>query len=216
MDFMQKTHTAKMKFPAILTIGKHWITRHCFKGLAVLSLIGIGSFWWIPPAFPDVIPESEIEMLDVLEVIGTKVTKTPRTIIFSLPQLNNHQTNYNHLMLPDLHINTRTLPTPLRLLLDHTGEVRRQFTNVQPLQVDRPLYPRLAREQGWQGKVILRARITPNGKVKHITVQESSGFPVLDESAMNTVILWSFEPAKNGEFPVSSVVDLPIRFDLLQ
>jgi protein TonB len=74
----------------------------------------------------------------------------------------------------------------------------------------------MAREQGWQGKVILRARISAEGTVKQAEVQESSGFPVLDDSAAQAVKTWTFEPAKNGEFAVASTVALPIRFDLLQ
>jgi protein TonB len=74
----------------------------------------------------------------------------------------------------------------------------------------------MAREQGWHGKVVLRVHITAEGIVKNATVQESSGFPVLDDSAVQAVKIWSFEPAKNGEFAVASTVDLPIRFDLLQ
>ena len=104
------------------------------------------------------------------------------------------------------------------MLMDQTGKTRGRFKSVKPLNTERPLYPRMAREQGWQGKVVLRMRITAEGTVKHATVQESSGFPVLDESAVQAVKAWSFEPAKNGEFPVASTVALPIRFgfDLLQ
>ena len=47
-----------------------------------------------------------------------------------------------------------------------------------------------------------------------VTIQESSRFPELDESAAQSVKTWQFDPAKLGDDPVSSAVDLPVRFDL--
>jgi TonB family protein len=158
-----------------------------------------------------------VETLEVIEVTGTTVTKVPRTISFPLPNFNHPwPTTLNHLMLPDLHVVNLPQQAIPHILIDQVGETRGRFTSVKPLKTERPLYPRMAREQGWQGKVILRAHVTAEGTVKNATVQESSGFPALDDSAEQAVKTWSFEPAKNGEFAVASVVDLPIRFDLLQ
>ena len=159
-----------------------------------------------------------VEVLEVIEVMGTTLTKTARTLSFPLPTLNHHwpTSTFHHIALPDLHVVYRPKQTLPRILIDQTGKARGHFTNVKPLKTERPLYPRMAREQGWQGKVVLRARITAEGTVQHASVQESSGFPVLDNSAVQAVKTWSFEPAKNGEFTVASTVALPIRFDLLQ
>ncbi len=166
------------------------------------------------------LPDSSepIETLDVIEVTGTTVTKPRRTFSFPLPTFNHSwtPTNFHHLAVPDLHfVNLPQQPMP-RILLDQIGTTRGRLKSVKPLKTERPLYPRMAREQGWQGKVVLRTQITADGKVTSATVQESSGFSLLDESAVQSVKGWSFEPAKNGEFAVASTVDLPIRFDLLQ
>jgi TonB family protein len=178
----------------------------------------MSSLCWVPKAFPDVVSESDIETLEVIEVTGTTVAKAHRTLSFPLPTFSHPwpTTTFHHLALPELHIVTLPQKASPRILIDQTGETRGRFTNVKPLKTERPLYPRMAREQGWQGKVLLRARINPEGTVKNATVQESSGFPILDDSAVQAVQNWSFEPAKNGEFPVPSTVDLPIRFDLLR
>lgn len=183
-----------------------------------LTIIWVGSLCWVPQAFPEISPESEIETLEVIEVRGKTVTKVAKTFSFPLPTFNNPwpTTPFHLPALPDLqvlHLPQQTFP---RMLVDQTGKTRGRFTSVKPLKTERPLYPRMAREQGWQGKVVLRAHITAEGTVKQATVQESSGFPVLDESAVQAVKTWSFEPAKNGEFAVASTVALPIRFDLLQ
>lgn len=165
-------------------------------------------------------PESSepIETLEVIEVTGTTVTKTSITYSFPLPSFNHSgtPTTFHHLAVPDLHfVDLPQQPLP-RILLDQIGTTRGRKTGVKPLKTERPLYPRMAREQGWQGKVVLRTQITADGVVKNAIVQESSGFSLLDESAVQSVKNWLFEPAKNGEFAVASTVDLPIRFDLLQ
>lgn len=159
-----------------------------------------------------------IETLEVIEVTGTTVTKTSITYSFPLPSFNysGTPTTFHHLAVPDLHFVDLPQQSMPRILLDQIGTTRGRKTGVKPLKTERPLYPRMAREQGWQGKVVLRTQITADGIVKNATVQESSGFSLLDESAVQSVKSWLFEPAKNGEFAVASTVDLPIRFDLLQ
>ncbi len=79
---------------------------------------------------------------------------------------------------------------------------------------ERPLYPQEARKQGWEGTVVLRITVSAGGDVENVKVQESSGFPELDESAAQSVKTWQFDPAKFGDDPISSAVDLPVTFDL--
>ena len=78
----------------------------------------------------------------------------------------------------------------------------------------RPDYPQTARQQGWEGTVVLRITIGTGGDVENVNIQESSGFPELDESAAQSVKTWQFDPAKLGDDPISSAVDLPVTFDL--
>lgn len=85
---------------------------------------------------------------------------------------------------------------------------------VRPIKPERPPYPQVARQHGWEGTVVLRINIGPDGNVKTVATQKSTGFDALDESATESVKRWRFHPAKDGEFSVSAVVDLPIRFDL--
>jgi periplasmic protein TonB len=48
-------------------------------------------------------------------------------------------------------------------------------------------YPRLASRMGWQGKVLLSFVITADGSVRAFKIIQSSGFIVLDKSAIKTV-----------------------------
>lgn len=78
----------------------------------------------------------------------------------------------------------------------------------------KPLYPRLAKSRGWQGKVLLRVKVTADGHSAEVAVQQSSGHDMLDQAAIETVKNWTFIPAKRGDTPVASTVTVPIAFQL--
>lgn len=77
-----------------------------------------------------------------------------------------------------------------------------------------PEYPELAVERGWEGTVILNVHVLGNGKPSSVEIKTSSGRNVLDNAAVQTVRRWSFVPAKQGETPVDSWVEVPIDFKL--
>jgi TonB family protein len=79
----------------------------------------------------------------------------------------------------------------------------------------KPVYPQEAREKGYQGEVLLRVEILPNGRVGQIEVKKSSGYDILDQSALTTVRQWKFIPARKGEVPIPFWVNVPIKFQLL-
>ena len=80
----------------------------------------------------------------------------------------------------------------------------------------KPFYPAAARRRGMQGQVLLQVEVNVRGKVSNIKLKHSSGYRVLDESAISTVSHWRFVPAKSGGEAVRSVVLIPIRFELKQ
>jgi len=77
-----------------------------------------------------------------------------------------------------------------------------------------PEYPLVAREAGWEGTVVLQIEVLPDGTAGAVTVYRSSGYPVLDQSAVKAVKGWRFVPAMDGNFPVRSLVRIPVKFDL--
>lgn len=78
----------------------------------------------------------------------------------------------------------------------------------------KPPYPFEARRKGYEGKVILKVEVLSNGNVGKIELKYSSGYKVLDNSAIETVKKWRFIPAmKNGE-SISYWVNIPILFRL--
>lgn len=78
----------------------------------------------------------------------------------------------------------------------------------------KPNYPAIARSRGWQGKVLLRVKVSAQGLSDDVTVEQSSGHEILDEAAIEAVKKWRFIPAKRGETPVASSVIVPIDFKL--
>ena len=77
-----------------------------------------------------------------------------------------------------------------------------------------PDYPIIAKIRGWQGEVLLRVKVSEQGISDLVEVQRSSGYDVLDESAIEAVQQWLFTPAKYGDEPIASSVIVPIVFSL--
>jgi|GEM_PF-5508741 len=113
-------------------------------------------------------------------------------------------------------LQAKTLPAPPREeWLNDSGAL----SDAQPLSRFRntaPLYPRLARVEGWQGAVLVRAWVTPLGGVASVRVAESSGRGILDQAAAAAVRGWKFQPARRKGQAVASIVDVPITFQLEQ
>lgn len=82
------------------------------------------------------------------------------------------------------------------------------------LASSKPLYPRVAREAGWEGTVIVRTLIDTEGNPERTEVRKSSGHPPLDQSAIEAIKTWKFRPAKDGNIPIVKWVDIPVKFDL--
>ncbi len=87
--------------------------------------------------------------------------------------------------------------------------------NAAYLNNPKPVYPASARRMGLEGLVILRVKVDSHGKPQDVQVLISSGSSILDKSALDVVSQqWTFVPARQGERPVSGVVDVPVRFSL--
>jgi protein TonB len=79
----------------------------------------------------------------------------------------------------------------------------------------KPRYPESARRRGIEGTVLLKMRITAQGRVEDVQVVRSTGYPELDESAIEAVRRWRFEPARRNGAPVAEeAVLLPVMFQL--
>jgi len=86
----------------------------------------------------------------------------------------------------------------------------------QPKYVEnpKPLYPQEARKRGYEGVVVLRVEVLSNGRVGQIEIKKSSGYEVLDRSALTAVKQWRFIPANEGNGFIPCWVNIPIKFQL--
>lgn len=90
------------------------------------------------------------------------------------------------------------------------------FSNAYPLYRENPppAYPEIARQRGYEGVVLISAEIQADGRVGRAVVLQSSGYAILDQTAMNAVMSWKFEPAKKRGVPSKTWADVPIKFVL--
>ena len=89
-----------------------------------------------------------------------------------------------------------------------------QNTVVASLHPSNTVPNRVAREQGYEGKLLVKVFITMEGFVDKAEVIRSSGYRVLDRSALKSVEKWQFHPAEQFGVPVDSVLEIPFVFRL--
>jgi protein TonB len=77
-----------------------------------------------------------------------------------------------------------------------------------------PEYPEVAQERGWEGKVVMKVHVLPDGTTDSVTVSKSSGQKVLDDAAVKAVLKWSFVPAKRGDTAIARYTTVPFTFKL--
>ena len=78
----------------------------------------------------------------------------------------------------------------------------------------KPEYPYIARKRGYEGKVVVRLLIGKDGRVKRLFLVKSSGYKVLDRSALKALKNWKFSPARIAGAPVEYWVEVPVVFRL--
>ncbi len=91
----------------------------------------------------------------------------------------------------------------------HASMARPRYRENSP-----PSYPLAARTRGYEGVVLVSAEILTEGRVGSLKIKSSSGYDILDKSALDAVKVWKFDPAKRMGKPVIAWVDIPVRYVL--
>ena len=132
-------------------------------------------------------PQNDQEQPDIPQVVV--VTLESPTINFSVPTIGNLLVPSAIAQAPPVAPVKQSV-APLHNLptvLNTTGK-----SGERP----QPPYPKIALDQGEQGSVMLRMTVDDAGLIKTIEVAQSSGFPVLDHSALEFVKRhWTVPPA---------------------
>lgn len=92
-------------------------------------------------------------------------------------------------------------------------DVEPRLTNGREIErVLQQRYPSMLREAGIGGTVVLYVFVDENGRPTNTQVQESSGYPQLDQAAAQVVEQMEFSPAQNRDRPVGVWVLQRVEF----
>lgn len=77
-----------------------------------------------------------------------------------------------------------------------------------------PNYPPVSRKTGEQGRVLIDVYILADGSVGQIKLKKSSGYPRLDDAAIDAVRRWRYQPARRGDEAINFWYVQPLNFSL--
>lgn len=111
-----------------------------------------------------------------------------------------------------------TAPTVAEHTLDSaagtTTATRKPYFRGRQLNNPKPVYPAQSIEEGETGTVRLRVHVSAQGQPLDVALATSSGFPRLDNAALEAVKRWRFVPAQRGGKPIPYAFLVPIEFSL--
>jgi len=89
------------------------------------------------------------------------------------------------------------------------------YTKLDIVHVVRPLYPPRCLRRGVEGRVKVRVLVGEDGRPQEVTVHESSGDALLDESAVDAVQRWRFKAATRNGVAARAWGIVPVEFKLI-
>jgi periplasmic protein TonB len=88
--------------------------------------------------------------------------------------------------------------------------LKENFTYIRDLITKQLVYPPMARRMNWSGKAMVSFIIVEDGSVHSVRVIQSSGYPLLDKSALETVR----QAAPFPKPPTRAEIVVPINFKM--
>ncbi len=73
-----------------------------------------------------------------------------------------------------------------------------------------PIYPEIARAARVSGTVVVECTIDPSGRV--VDARVITGHALLNESALDAVRQWRYEPTRLNRVPVAVLMTVTVRF----
>lgn len=84
----------------------------------------------------------------------------------------------------------------------------------KPKSTPKPPYPPSSQRLREEGMVLLSLYVDETGRVRQGKVEKSSGFPLLDESALTTALnSWRFTPGRLGNEPAAMWFKINVKFE---
>lgn len=75
-------------------------------------------------------------------------------------------------------------------------------------------YPKLAQKRNWQGKVLLSLRVSSSGEINNVQLHKSSGYSLLDQAAIDSLIKVKQLPQISSWLPYDINLKLPVIYQL--
>ncbi len=179
----------------------------------------------LPPAKPILKDTRASQAMKARNLMKMRVPTQTQQTAPSLPTVSLRKNSAQHIFAPtptarEKRTTAPSLPslpiftTPKTLTIPSSVQAGPAITRPTILSSSKPVYPRVARESGWEGTVIVRTLIGTDGVPNQVKIQKSCGHSTLDQAAQDAVLTWTFQPAKDGNIPIAKWVDIPIKFDL--
>ncbi len=164
-----------------------------------------------PPAPPPVVAPPAIKPVPPPE--PRRVEPPAPTIPAPVEQTAAPTSPAPHVVVASPAPSTPAVLPPPPVIASQTTPSAVPSLHIGPVQYRRkvePEYPLLARRRRQEGVVLLEVTIAADGRATHVTVKQSSGFPLLDRAAE--------EAARQSEFDLPSSqtmrAEVPVRFML--
>jgi protein TonB len=112
---------------------------------------------------------------------------------------------------------TPAQPAPAAAGMDTTRQTARDqlHNSILRLVSSRFNYPLLARRKGWQGVVKLQVHIESDGRISRLQVEQTSGYPVLDRAALQSLQLASVPDAEQWMQGQAIDIIIPVEYRLV-
>ena len=137
--------------------------------------------------------------------------------IHAKPKLQKINTPKNQVKSQENVVSTTVETTSQTLAQDHSDDIIP--TEIPVIENARykgtrspPIYPKRSITLNQEGVVLLKVLIDKDGSVKNALILSSSGYTLLDNSAMEAVLKWKFEPLIIDGKKSLSWVKIPIEF----
>jgi periplasmic protein TonB len=158
--------------------------------------------------------------------------KKPRTKLVKPPDIQKKETSVEPIFKPEpenlkpaketKEVYFDPVPDMPQIKYSTTVDQKAEIPDTQTIFEARPIYrinpppsyPIIARKRGYQGNVVLEVLINKQGKVIDLRVFSSSGYSILDKTAIASVKKWLFEPGMRGNDKIEMWVRVPIQFKL--
>ena len=77
-----------------------------------------------------------------------------------------------------------------------------------------PVYPKAALRRRHQGEVLIHALVNEQGQTEEVVLVDSSGYALLDESALRAVSAWAFEAAAVNGVSMKAWIEVPVVYQI--